>query len=51
MKAVMFEVAAPLQNPHDPQLTDSELETDDLLIQLQLTWGSYPRPTSHSDSE
>ena len=39
MKAAMFEVAAPLQNPHDPQLTDSELETDDLLIQLQLRWG------------
>ena len=53
MKAAMLEVAALLQIQRDPQLTDSELECEELLIQLQQEWGSSSRPTSHShgDSE
>ena len=51
MKAVMLEVAALLQIQRDPQLTDSELESEDLLIRLIEEWKSRPDVACPADDE
>ena len=51
MKAVMLEVAALLQIQRDPQLTDSELEFEDLTIRFIEEWRSRPDVASPADDE